>query len=128
MANQSEDQITQIVKNAITVAVYGMQDESRMDRPAYQIPLMLQARGLKLYPVNPKIQASLGERAYPDLKSLPVRVDVLDVFRRSDAIPELAEEILALPEDKRPGVVWLQSGITHPEAEAKLEKAGLKVV
>ena len=128
MANQSEDQITQIVKDARTVAVYGMQDESRMDRPAYTIPAMLQSRGLKLYPVNPKIQSSLGEKAYADLKSLPVKVDILDVFRRSDAIPELADKILALPEEKRASTVWLQTGITHPEVELKLEKAGLKVV
>jgi predicted CoA-binding protein len=128
MANQSEDQITQIVKDARTVAVYGMQDESRMDRPAYTIPAMLQSRGLKLYPVNSKIQSSLGEKAYADLKSLPVKMDILDVFRRSDAIPELADKILALPEEKRPSTVWLQTGITHPEAELKLEKAGLKVV
>jgi len=100
MANQNGEQITEIVKDARTVAVYGMQDESRMDRPAYTIPAMLQARGLKLYPVNPKIESSLGERAYPDLKSLPMKVDILDVFRRSDAIPELAEEILAYPRIK----------------------------
>jgi predicted CoA-binding protein len=128
MANQSEDQIIRIVKDAKTVAVYGMQDESRMDRPAYTIPALLQSRGLKLYPVNPKIQSSLGEKAYADLKSLPVKVDILDVFRRGDAIPELADEILALPADKRPTTVWLQTGISHPEAELKLEKAGLKVV
>jgi len=128
MANQSEDQIIRIVKDAKTVAVYGMQDESRMDRPAYTIPALLQSRGLKLYPVNPKIQSSLGEKAYADLKSLPVKVDILDVFRRGDAIPELADEILTLPADKRPTTVWLQTGISHPEAELKLEKAGLKVV
>jgi predicted CoA-binding protein len=126
--NVSESEMTEIVKNARTVAVEGMQDESKMDRPAYQIPAMLQERGIKLYPVNPKIQSSLGEKAFAAVKDLPVRVDILDVFRRPDVIPDLAEEILALPQEKRPKVVWLQTGITHPEAEAKLEKAGIKVV
>ncbi len=126
--NVSEDQALEIVKKAKTVAVYGMQDEKKADRPAYLIPAALQARGMKLYPVNPAIQSSLGEKAYPSLKDLPLKTDILDVFRRSEAIPELAEEIIALPEAIRPKVVWLQSGISHPEAEAKLEKAGFQVV
>ena len=126
--NVSEDEVLEIARTAKTVAVEGMQDESKMDRPAYQIPAMLQERGMKIYPVNPKIQSSLGEKAYAAIKDVPVKVDILDVFRRPDVIPTLADEILALPQEKRPKVVWLQSGITHPEAEAKLEKAGFKVV
>jgi predicted CoA-binding protein len=105
-----------------------MQDERKIDRPAYRIPAMLKERGLKLYPVNPRIQTSLGEKALACLKDLPLQVDILDVFRRSETIPELAEEIIDLPAEKRPKVVWFQTGITHPEAEAKLEQAGFKVV
>jgi predicted CoA-binding protein len=126
--NVSEQEALGLVREAKTVAVYGMQDEKKADRPAYLIPMALQARGLKLYPVNPAIASSLGETALPSLKDLPVKVDILDVFRRSEAIPELAEEILALPEAIRPKVVWLQSGIAHSEAEARLEAAGFKVV
>ena len=126
--NMNETEITEVVKNAHTVAVYGMQDERKKDRPAYRIPAQLKDRGMKLYPINPKIQTSLGEKAFASLKDLPVKVDVLDVFRRSDAIPELVEEILALPEVIKPKVVWLQTGIIHPEAEHKLENAGIKVV
>ena len=128
MANQTEKEMLEMVKNAKTVAVYGMQDEKKADRPAYQIPEALQARGLKLYPVNPAIQSSLGEKSLASLKDLPVKVDILDVFRRSEAIPELADEIIALPESIRPKVVWLQTGISHPAAEEKLEKAGFQVV
>lgn len=126
--NVNEQEMIEIVKSAKTVAVEGMQDESKMDRAAYQIPAMLKERGMKLYPVNPHIQSSLGEKAFAAIKEVPVKVDILDVFRRPDVIPILAEEILALPEEKRPKVVWLQTGITHPEAEAKLERAGIKVV
>jgi len=126
--NVSESEMLEIVRNAKTVAVEGMQDEKKMDRPAYQIPATLKDRGMKVIPVNPNIQTSLGEKAYANIKDVPVKVDILDVFRRPDVIPTLADEILALSEDKRPKVVWLQTGITHPEAEAKLEKAGLKVV
>ncbi len=124
----SESDIQTIVKEAKTVAVYGMQDEKKMDRPAYQIPFRLKQLGMRIFPVNPAIQSSLGEKAYPALKDLPVKADILDVFRRSEAIPELADEIIALPEAIRPKVVWLQTGISHPEAEAKLERAGFKVV
>jgi hypothetical protein len=99
-----------------------------MDRPAYQIPARLQQLGMKVYPVNPNIQTSLGEKAFAAIQDVPVQVDILDVFRRPDVIPTLADEVLALPPERRPKVVWLQSGITHPEAEAKLEKAGMKVV
>jgi predicted CoA-binding protein len=126
--NINEQEMIEIVKNAKTVAVEGMQDESKMDRAAFQIPAMLKERGLKLYPVNPKIQSSLGEKAFASIRDVPVKVDILDVFRRPEVIPALAEEILDLPEEKRPKVVWLQTGITHPEAEAKLEKAGVKVI
>lgn len=126
--NVTENDALEIARTAKTVAVEGMQDESKMDRPSYQIPAMLQERGVKIYPVNPKIQSSLGEKAYVAIKDVPVQVDILDVFRRPDVIPALAEELMALPVEKRPKVVWLQSGITHPEAEAKLEKAGFKVV
>ncbi len=123
-----EEEIVSIVREARTVAVYGMQGEKKMDRPAYQIPAMLKARGMKLYPINPAIESSLGEKALASLKDLPEKVDILDVFRRSEAIPALADEIIALPEGIRPKAVWLQTGITHPEAEAKLEQAGFKVV
>ncbi len=126
--NVNEQEMLEIVKTAKTVAVEGMQDESKMDRAAYQIPAALQARGMKLYPVNPKIQSSLGEKAYASIKDLPIKVDILNVFRRPDVIPALADEIIALPESLRPKTVWLQTGITHPEAEAKLEKEGFKVI
>ena len=126
--NVTEKEMMEIVRTAKTVAVEGMQDERKMDRPAYTIPAVLQQRGMKIYPVNPSIQESLGEKAYAVIKDVPVQVDIVDVFRRPEVIPDLADEILALPSEKRPKVVWLQSGITHPEAEAKLEKAGLKVV
>jgi uncharacterized protein len=126
--NVSENEALEIAKNAKTIAVEGMQDEKKMDRPAYQIPALLKEMGVKIYPVNPNIQSSLGEKAYAGIKDVPVQVDILDVFRRPDVIPALADELIALPADKRPKVVWLQSGITHPEAEAKLEKAGFKVV
>ena len=126
--NVTDDQMMEIARKAQTVAVVGMQDEAKSDRPAYSVPARLKRLGMKIYPVNPRIQSSLGEKAYAAIADLPLQADILDVFRRPEAIPELADEILALPPEKRPKVVWLQSGIVHPQAEGKLEKAGLKVV
>lgn len=123
-----DKQILQIVRDAKTVAVYGMQDESKSDRAAYSVPQALHGRGYEIYPVNPTIQSSLGLRAYARLADLPIAPDILDVFRRSELIDGVADEILALPAARRPKTVWLQSGVTQPAAEAKLMAAGMEVV
>ncbi len=123
-----DNQSQQIARTVQTVAVVGMTDGSKPGRASYEIPQMLQARGIKVIPVNPMISEALGEKSYPDLASLPIVPDVIDVFRRPDAIPALADELLALPKEKRAKIIWLQSGITHPEAEAKLEAGGYEVV
>jgi predicted CoA-binding protein len=75
-----------------------------------------------------RLSGDPGQKAYPTIAELPVVPDILNVFRRPEVIPALADEILALPPAKRPAVVWLQSGITHEESEKRLEKAGIKVV
>ena len=117
-----------IVRAARVVAVLGMKDESRPLEPALRIPQMLLAHGLEVIPVNPTIDAALGRRAWPSLASVPVPFDLVDVFRRSERIPGIAEEILALPAQRRPAVVWLQSGIRHDAAARRLEAAGITVV
>lgn len=121
-------QALEAARTVKTVAVLGMTDGSKPGRASFEIPQMLQQRGVKLTPVNPMIQSALGEKSLASLKELPAGIEILDVFRRSDAIPEIAEELLALPIEQRPKLVWLQSGISHAEAEAKLEAAGFQVV
>lgn len=124
----NESEIISLIRQARTIGVVGMQDEAHSDLPAFAIPNQLASRGYELYPVNPTIQSSLGRPALASVAELPVAVDILDVFRRAEHIPALTEEILALPEDRRPKAVWLQSGITEPESESKLAAAGMKVV
>jgi predicted CoA-binding protein len=128
MTITDDRQILQIVRDAKSIAVYGMQDESKADRPAYEVPRALHARGFEIYPVNPNIESSLGLPAFARMAELPIAPDILDVFRRSEVIDAVAEEILALPAERRPKTVWLQSGVTHPAAEAKLTAAGMQVV
>ncbi len=121
-------QALEAARTAKVVAVVGMTDGSKPGRPSFEIPQMLQQRGVKVLPVNPMIQQALGQKAVPALADLAEVPDIVDVFRRSDAIPELARELLALPKEKRAKLVWLQSGISHPEAEAALEAGGYQVV
>ena len=125
---EDETSLQEIVRAARVVAVLGMKDESHASEPAYGIPRMLVERGMDVIPVNPTIVSSLGRRAWPSLADVPVPFDLVDVFRRSDRIPGIADEILALPAERRPSVVWLQTGIRHDAAAAKLEAAGITVV
>ena len=125
----SEAGLAAIVRAARTVAVVGMKDgHDDAGAPAYTIPRALQALGLRIIPVNPRIEAALGERAYPDLASVPEPFDVVDIFRASEHIPEVADEILALPAARRPRMVWMQTGITHAAAAERLARAGMLVV
>lgn len=123
-----ETKLAAIVREARIVAVVGMVDESKADRPAFRIPRMLQEHGLRAIPVNPTIAASLGEPAYPDLASVPTRFDVVNVFQRSEKIGSVADSILALPPERLPRVVWLQTGIRDDDAAARLTAAGIQVV
>ena len=118
--------IAEIVRSMRAVAVIGIKDDA--DAAAYRIPKALQGRGIRVIPVNPKLRTVLGEHAYGTIADVPGRVDVVDVFRRPEAIGEVADAILALPEDRRPGVVWLQSGIRNAAAAERLAAAGLRVV
>ena len=105
-----------------------MVDERRADRPAYTIPRICRERGMHVIPVNPKVETSQGLRAYPDLASVPEPFDMVNVFRRSQDVEPHADEVLALPPDRRPRVFWMQSGIRNEAAAEKLTAAGIQVV
>jgi predicted CoA-binding protein len=125
---ESDAELAAVVRAARTVAVVGMKDESRRGEPAFAIPNICHNLGMKILPVNPTIESALGVKAVAHLADLQEPFDLVDVFRRSERIPALAEEILALPQERRPEVVWLQSGIQHDAAALKLAQAGIRVV
>lgn len=125
---EDEAELERIVRGAKTVAVVGMKDERDADAPAHRIPKILVERGLEVTPVNPKIERALGVPALKDLASLPARVDIVDVFRRPETLGALADEILALPAERRPAVVWFQKDISNDEAAGRLAAAGMTVV
>jgi uncharacterized protein len=125
---ESEEELAAIVRGMRSVAVVGMKDETRAGEAAYAIPRMLWERGCQVIPINPTISAALGVPALRSVTELVERVDVLNVFRRIDAIPALAQEILSMPTERRPAVVWLQSGIRQDAAAQRLADAGIVVV
>ena len=125
---EDEAALTAIARDMRTVAVVGIKDGRDPDAPAFNIPELLIDAGVRVIGVNPKIQEAFGQTTLASLAELNEAPDVADVFRRSDAIPELTEQLLALPADRRPAVVWLQSGIRHDESAARLVAAGYRVV
>lgn len=125
---EDEKALAAIVRGARSVAVIGMVDERKADRPAYTIPKVCRERGLHVIPVNPMIESSQGLRAYPDLASVPEPFDLVDVFRRPEDVGPHADEVLALPPERRPRVFWMQTGIRNDAAAAKLTAAGIQVV
>lgn len=122
----ASSEIADIARTARVVAVVGMKDESRPWEPAFAIPRMLVEHGMEVIPVNPTITSAMGRVSHARLADVTAAFDLVDVFRRSDRIEALAEEILALPH--RPEVVWLQSGIRNDAAALRLAEAGIRVV
>lgn len=125
---EDEAAIVEIARGMQTVAVLGIKDEDDADAPAYSIPHLLQMAGVRIVGINPHVPRALGAPTLANVSELPAGVDILDVFRNSSAIPAHADELLALPLGQRPAVVWLQSGIRHDAAAAKLVAGGYRVV
>jgi predicted CoA-binding protein len=84
----------------------------------------LQEAGYRIIPVNPRLSAVLGERAYPSLRDVPQPVDIVLIFRRREFVPAVVEDAIAIGAR----VVWMQRGIVHPAAAARARAAGLRVV
>jgi len=125
---EDETEIAEIVRGANVVAVVGMKDGVDPHAPAYSVPVILKARGMQIIPVNPKFDTILGEKVYARVADVPLRPDILDVFRRPEVVEALADEVLAMPKDRYPRVFWMQSGIRNEAAAAKLTAAGIRVV
>jgi len=114
-----------IVKSAHTVAVVGL--SSRASRPSHGVASFLQASGFRVVPVNPNETEVLGEKAYPSLAAAHAAVgplDVVDVFRRSDAAGAVVDEAIAI----RPRLIWLQIGVVDAAAADRARAAGIPIV
>ncbi len=116
------DPIQEILEHSHTIAVVGLSNNPA--RPALEVAHYLQERGYKIIPINPKEKEVLGEKAYPDLPSVPVPVDVVDIFRDPEAVPEIVRQAVQIGAK----VVWMQPGAENYDAADAAEAAGLKTV
>ena len=118
----SDAEMRDLLTTSRTIAVVGHSDKPHRD--SYRIARYLHEVGYRVYAVNPMLETIEGERVYPDLQSLPEPMDVVDVFRRSIFLPEIAEAAIAI----RARAIWGQLGVSHKQAEARARAAGLIVV
>ena len=120
--NATSDEVREVLSTAKVVAVVGLSDKP--DRDSYHVAAYLQRQGYRIIPVNPALTEVLGEKAYPGLREVPGKVDVVDVFRKPEAVPAIVEDAIAAGAK----VVWLQDGIVHNAAAERARAAGLRVV
>ncbi len=114
--------IAGLLANAHTIAVVGL--SNKRYRPSHGVAEYLQRAGFRIIPVNPQESEVLGEKAYPDLDSVPEPVDIVDIFRRSEFVPEIVEAAIR----KGAKAVWMQEGVIHEDAARRAREAGLYVV
>jgi predicted CoA-binding protein len=115
-------EITKILQNYRVVAVVGL--SSNPERASYQVAQYLQRHGYRIIPVNPGCQEILGEKCYPGLKDIPFPVEVVDIFRKIEAIPPIVDEAIAVGAK----AVWMQLELSEPQSAEKARKAGLQVI
>ena len=112
----------EILRDAKTIAVVGL--SGRRFRPSYGVAEYMQSAGYRIIPVNPNETEVLGEKAYSTLDELPEPVDIVDIFRRSEFVPEIVDAAIR----NKAKVIWMQEGVEHLDAARKAEAAGLTVV
>ena len=121
-ANPSDPELKQLLIEATTIAVVGA--SANPEKASHGIMQQLQRAGYRVIPVNPKEAEILGERSYPSLIDVPERIDIVDVFRRAEDTPGIADEAVTIGAK----ALWLQSGIVNEDAAARATSGGLTVV
>lgn len=119
-----EDSVLDLLKSARTIAVVGLTADT--SKPSYHVSTYLQSKGYRVVPINPKMSEVLGEKAYSSLSEAAKseQIDIVDVFRRPDAVPAIVDEVLAL----RLPALWLQETVVHEAAAAQARRGGVTVV
>ena len=115
-------QIDAILRAYRTIAVVGL--SGRRYRPSYGVAEYMQRAGYRIIPVNPMESQVLGEKCYPDLDSVPEAVDIVDIFRRSEFVPEIVDAAIR----RGAKVIWMQEGVVHEDAARRAAEAGLIVI
>jgi predicted CoA-binding protein len=114
--------IDAVLRSCRTIAVVGL--SGRRFRPSYGVAEYLQKAGYRIIPVNPRESQILGEKCYPDLESIPDAVDIVDIFRRPEFVPDIVEAAIRIGAK----AIWMQEGVVHEEAARRAEAAGLVVI
>lgn len=122
----SDDYLRTILKRTKTVAVVGV--SANQIRPSFYVARYLKLKGYRVIPINPGLagQTLLGETVYSDVSQVPFDIDMVDIFRRSEAVPEIVDASLARWPDLQ--TIWMQIGVEHPQATAIAEERGVDVI
>jgi predicted CoA-binding protein len=121
-SNPSTEEIRRLLQTVRSIAVVGLSPNE--SRPSFGVARGLQSRGYRIIPVRPLVDEVLGEKAYPDLESLPERPDIVDVFRAPEHVPAIVDSCIRLGIRR----IWLQDGVIHEEAALRAQQAGIQVV
>jgi uncharacterized protein len=116
------EKMSELLSSAKTIAVVGL--SSKRYRPSYGVAEYLKSAGYRVIPVNPAETEVLGEHCYPDLESIPEKVDIVDVFRRAEAAGEVVDAAIRIGA----GAIWLQEGVIDHQAAARARAAGIPIV
>lgn len=116
------DPVADLLRNTKTIAVVGLSDSPL--RPSHGVAAYMQTQGYRIIPVNPNIEISLGEKAYPSLLDVKEKIDLVNIFRRPEFVGELVDQAIQL---KVPAI-WMQEDVVDEEAARRARKAGLFVV
>ena len=116
-----------VLNSVRTIAMVGASDN--WNRPSFFAMKYLQKKGYRVIPVNPRVQGEiLGEKVYADLKDIPGPVEMIDIFRNSEAAGPIVDQAITLAPEKGIKVIWMQLGVRNDDAAKRAESAGLTVV
>lgn len=118
----TESQIHSLLSASKTIAVVGLSNKPW--RPSHGVSEYMQSRGYRIIPVNPNLTEALGEKAYARLEDVPEPIDIVNIFRRPEAVAEIVDSAIRLGAR----AVWMQEGVVHPAAAEKARAAGLAVI
>ena len=122
MTAPQDDPIAELLEQAKNIAVVGL--SSSPLRPSHGVSAYMQSQGYHIIPVNPEIDEALGEKAYPSLRDVPFKIDIVNVFRRPEFVDEVVDQAIAL---KLPAI-WMQEEVINEQAAQRARKAGIFVV
>jgi len=121
--NPDDGKIKDLLKESLTIAVVGL--SAKPHRDSYKVAKYMQEQGYRIIPVNPALRGEvLGEKPYPSLSEVPGKVDIVNVFRRSDEVPAVVREALPI----KPKAIWMQLGISSEEAAEQARAEGITVI